>query len=288
MKLTTVFREAWRAYRQHFGALMLTLLLELVLRAIALTPLLFMVLPETKALALLCVPLYLLIVFPARQNVALAVQDMLDGGSVFSLRLISGEDYGRKLLRALTSALRLVMWFVPLIAGVIVALWATRGSMDGFTLLRSIRSIGGGDSFRGLAIVAAVYLLTLVPPVLGCAFHSGARHARALGDPSLTKGRHGKLIGLWLLSLAVFVPFVAAAAIPCAGYVRSLADAVTAFMNTASLSIPSFGSTRIAVLALFVVLALPAIPLRTLLPAVYMRAVKAEKEGVAGAVNDAA
>lgn len=287
MKLKNVFGEAWRVYRQHWRALMLTLLLGLVLRGIALAPLLFMILPETKPLALLSVPLYLLMVLPARQNVALAAQDLLNGESVFSLRLVSAEDYGRKLLRGLISALRLVIWCVPLIAGVIVALWATRGSIDGFTLLRSIRSIGGGDSFRGLAIVAAVYVLTLVPPVLGCAFHSGARHAWALGQPSLTKGRHGKLIGLWLMGLAAFVPFVAAVAIPCAGYAQSLAAALSEFFNTATLNIPSPGTTTVAVAALFVVLALPAIPLRTLLPAVYLRAAKAES-GAAGAIHDAA
>ena len=287
MKLKKVFGEAWRVYRQHFGALMLTLLLELVLRGIALAPLLLLILPETRVLALVSVPLYLLIVLPARQNVALAAQNLLSGGSLFSTRLISGEDYGRKLLRGLTSALRLVMWCLPLIAGVVVALWATKGSVDGFTLLRSIRSIGGGDSFRGFAIIAAAYLLTLVPPVLGCAFHSGARHAWALGNPALTKGRHGRLIGLWLLGLVAFVPFVVGAAIPCAGYVRSLAAALSEFFNTATLNLPSPGTTTMAVAALFVVLALPAIPLRTLLPAVYMRAAKAETEGTAVA-HDAA
>lgn len=286
MKFISVFKEGWRLYREHFGALMLTLLLELVLRAMALTPLLFLTVPETRLLALLSIPLYLLIVLPARQNVALAMQDMISGGSPFSLRLVSAEDYGRKLGRGLMATLRMLAWCVPLMAGVIVALWATRGNVDGFTLLRAISSVGGGNLMRGLVIIVVIYLLTLVPPLLGCAFHCGARHAWALGNPSLTRGRHGRLLGVGLVSLLAFAPFVAVAAIPCAGYVQSLMGAVNGFFRSAELSIPHPGTTMIAVLVLMVVLALPAIPLRTLLPAVCMRAAQAEDKDAG--IHDAA
>ena len=288
MKLMSVYREAWRLYREHFKALTLTLLLQLALRGMALTPLLFLAAPQTKWLALLCVPLYLLIVLPARQNAALAMQDMLSGGSPFSARLISTENYGAKVLRGLTATLRMLLWCVPLIAGVVLAIWATHGSMDGFTLYRSIRSVGGGNVFHGIRLILGGYLLTLVPVLLGCAFHCGARHAEALGHPRMTKGRHGRLMLLWLSSLAVFAPFLVAAAIPCVGYVRSVIDAVLAFFSTLRLSIPSPGSTLTLVAVFVVVLLLPAIPLHSLLPAVYMRAAKAEDAGAIGVTHDAA
>ena len=274
MKVSTVLRQALAVFRKHWKALMLTLLLQLVLLGIALVPLLFLAAPQIKALALLSVPLYLLIVLPARQNVALAMQDMLSGGSLYTPQLISTEDYGRKLLRGLITALRLLLWCVPLIAGVAVALWATRGNVDAFTVYRSIMAFGGGDSFRGIQLLVIIYLLLLVPVVLGCAFHSGARHAAALGDPQLTKGRHGALIRLWLGGLAALVPFLVAAAIPCAWYFRALADAVRVFFSTFEFTLPNPGAAIIVLIVLVVVLLLPAVPLRTLLPAIYLRAAK--------------
>lgn len=274
MKLSSVMRQSLAIYRKHPKELLLTLLLQLALRGVALAPLLFLALPQTSLLALLCVPLYLLLVLPARQNVALALQDMLSGGSVFTLRLISAEDYGAKLLRGLMATLRMILWCSLLIAGVIVALWATRGSVDAFTLIRSIQSVGGGDSLRGLKILVVIYLLLSLFAPLGCAFHCGARHAAALGDPQLTKGRHGALMRLWLAGLLAFVPFLAVAAIPCAGYLRALMAAVNAFITTFEFTLPSPGGTLAVLGVLVVALLLPAIPLRTLLPAVYLRAVK--------------
>lgn len=288
MKLTTVYREAWRAYREHFWPLMLTLIIQFALRCMALTPLLFLAVPQLKWLALLCVPLYVLIVLPARQNAAQAMQDALSGGSPFSPRLISVEDYGSKVLRGLASTLRMLLWCAPLIAGVALAIWATHGSMDGFTLYRTIRSIGGGNALRGVRLIVIGYLLTLVPVLLGCAFHCGARHAAALDRPRLTSGRHGRLTLLWLSSIVVFLPFLAIAAIPCVDYIRSVKDALLSFFSTFKLSIPSPGATVLLVAVFAVVLLLPAIPLHSLLPAVYMRAAKAEDAGAIGVTHDAA
>ena len=286
MKLSSAFREALRVYREHFRELMLTLLLELVLRGIALAPLLLLATPQTAYGALICIPLYLLIVLPARQNVAAALQDMLAGGSVFSPRLASMENYGRKVLRGLTATLRMLLWCIPAIIGVAVALWATRGSMDGITLMSHIYTRGGSDLLRGMVLLAVIYLLTLVPPLVGCACHSGTRHAAALGNPGLVKGRHGSLMLLWVMGLAAFVPFVVVAAFPCSSYIRELIAAVNNFMTTFDLVLPAPGATLAVMGVIVVVLLLPAIPLRTLLPAVYMRAAKAD-ERATGAIHAA-
>ena len=285
MKVASAFREAFRAYFRHFWSLMLTLLVELVLRGVALAPLLFLVEEQTAPLALLCVPLYLLIVLPARQNVALAAQDMLAGGSIFSPRLVSFEGYGRKVLRGLLATLKMLLWCVPLIAGIIVALWATKGSMDGITLFSHIYKLGGNDIIRGLQLLAVIYLLLLVPPVIGCAYHSGTRHAAALGDPRLVKGKHGGLVLLWLLGLVVFVPFVAAAAYPCWRYMQEVIAAARTFMFTFKLDLPDPSATLKVVGILIVVLLLPVIPLRTLLPAAYVRAAQTSDRGAIGAFH---
>ena len=99
MKLTAALKATWHTYRTRFPEMLLTLLLQAVLRLMAFAPLLFLCAKETKLLALACIPLYILIVLPARQNVAEAMQDALSGGQLFSLRLISFEHYGRKVWR---------------------------------------------------------------------------------------------------------------------------------------------------------------------------------------------
>ena len=288
MKLTSVYRKAWRVYCKHFKALMLTLLLELALRCIALTPLLFLAAPQIRFLALLCIPLWLLIVLPARQNTAEALQATLASDqSPFSAALISSDNYKIKLLRGLTATLRMLLWFIPLIAGVILALWATHGSMDGFTLYRLIRDVGSGNAIRGIQRILIGYLLTLIPPLLGCAFHCGTRHAAALGRPRMTRGHHLKLMLVWLSGLLTFAPFLIATAFTGSNYVRSVVDAVKGFFSTFRLDIPGPGPTLILVAVFAVVLLLPLIPLHSLLPAVYMNAAKADI-GKAGTLHDAA
>ena len=118
MQLKPVVKESLRLYKKNFAPLMLCLLVQGVLRFIALTPLLFLADKALAPLALLALPLYLLIALPARQNVALALQDMIGGGSVFSLRLLSTADYARKLLRGLKGTLCMLLWSALTLTGV--------------------------------------------------------------------------------------------------------------------------------------------------------------------------
>ena len=276
MRFSSVLRESFLIYRKHFRELMLTLLLELVLRLIALAPLLCLATPQTSPLALLCVPLYLFLILPARQNVALGVQRLLAGGSLFTLELISMEQYGKKLRRSLSATLRMLLWSALLIFGLALAQFVRSldgNTLDALTLMRAIQTLGGGEFFpRGVGLLAAIYLATLIPVVIGCAFHSGDRHAVALGRPSLPKGRRGALIRLWLGGLIVFLPFALAALFPCASFFRALVAAISGFMETFTFTFPAVGPTCLSLGALVVLLLLPAIPLRTLMPAVYVRA----------------
>ena len=286
MKLTSVYRKAWGVYRRHFGGLMLTLLLEMVLRLIVLTPLLFLALPQTRYLALLCIPLWVLIVLPARQNAAIAMRATLEtDASPFSPVLISSDNYRAKLLRGLLGTLRMLLWFIPLIAGVILALWAFYGPVDGLTMIRMISRFGGGIK-PGLQRILILYLLTLVPPLLGFAFHCGARHAAALGRPRATRGHHLKLMPLWLSLLILLVPFLTAASVTAVNYVRSVIDNLNRF----SLTLPDPQPTLRLLAGFAGGLLLPLIfliPLCSLIPAVYMQSAEA-KTRKAGAVHDAA
>ena len=291
MKFSSVLRESFHMYRQHFRELMLTLLLELVLRLIALAPLLFLAARETRLLALLSLPLYLLIVLPARQNVAQGVQSLLDGGSLFGPNLLSIQDYGQKLKRSLLATLRMLMWSSLLIIGLLFAQWvwtADGNKLDALTVMRFIQRLGGSDLFRGLAVVVAGYLLTLIPVLIGCAFHSGDRHVAAMGRSWLMRGRRGALIRLWFGGLMVFLPFVIAAIFPCISFFRAMLSAFNEFMMTFIFTLPALGPTLIVTAILVIALLLPAIPLRTLMPAIYLKAAQANDPGRSCLIDDAA
>lgn len=110
MKIFAVIRNSVKTYVRHFSELMEAFILELALRGVCLVPLLFLLLPEYKYLAWLCVPLYVFIALPARQNYALALQDMLHGGTVLSPRLISTDRYFFKLWRGLVGTVKMALW----------------------------------------------------------------------------------------------------------------------------------------------------------------------------------
>lgn len=270
MKKTHVWRESFRLYKMHFPQLMLALLVELVLRAIALCPLLFRLEPTLAPLAWLTVPLYLLIALPARENYALALQDMMNGGSVFSLRLISTENYGRKLLRGLKGTLCILCWSALTIAGVSLLYAAVMGLVDFITLMRIFAAIGG-SFVDGVVIVAAAVAGSMLFILLGCAVHSGTRHAIAMGNKKLMKGNRLRLTALWFAGLLLILPFVAVAAVALGDFAISL------FNELKNLKLPAFAlNLRQTVLLVggALVLLCPALPLKSLLPAVYLRIAK--------------
>ena len=269
MKLSAALAAAWRAYCRHFGDLMKTLLVTLAVGGMALCPLLFLSAPETQPLAWLSAVLFVLLVLPLRQNTAEALQDMLSGGRACSPRLISLRGYPVKVLRGL----RTLLWTLPLIAGVVLAYQAATGDMDVFTLMGHISNLGSGDLFNGIIVLAVIYAATLIPIVFGLAFHSGSRHAAALGNPRLVRGHRIRLMLMWLLSLLPALIPVAVIALIAVDYASSL---VSGFMQTFSLTLtaPPAG-LFIAAIVLAVMLVLLA-PLRALLPAVYLRDAEAK------------
>lgn len=269
MKMTTVLKESLRLYRKNWAGLLLALLLEIVLRAICLTPLMFLAGESTKWLALLCIPLYILIALPARQNYAEALQDMIAGGSVFTPRLVSLENYGRKLLHGLEGMGRIAAW-CALPAAAAVLLYKAATEMDVLTLLRQVMNLGGGDIMAGGVKVLLAFAATLLLPVIGCAVYCGVRHAHALGSRKLLKGRYLKLMLQWLVSLVILLPTLVLAAVPAADFIRGALDA----LNQMSLdNLPAFSLTNGYLIAAVLWL-IPALPLKNMLPAVYLAGTK--------------
>lgn len=277
MKMKPVWTESLQLYRKNFLSLLLALLVELVLRGIALSPLLFLTDKGLAPLAYIAIPLYILIVLPARQNYALALQDMLKGGSVFSLQLISTENYGKKLLRGLKGMLCMLVWSALTITGVSLLYAAVMGLVDFITLMR-IFSVIGGTVMDGVMIVAAAVAASMLLIVLGCAVHSGNRHAIAMGEKKLMKGNRLKLTVLWMTGLLLVVPFMVLVVRIFGGYAGTLIEALK---NMQMPSIALSGSQLAALGCGAVLLLCPALPLKNLLPAVYLRQAKEKRDAAA-------
>ena len=109
MKLTKLLGKTAQVYFHRFGEGFVCVLLQIVLRLMAAAPLLCLVTKEVPYLALLSIPMYLLIVPVARQNMAEAMQDAIGGGRLLSARLLSTEGYGRKFARGLKQGLLMLL-----------------------------------------------------------------------------------------------------------------------------------------------------------------------------------
>ena len=277
MKMKPVLSDSLRLYKKNFGPLCLTLLVQLVLRAIALSPVLFLADKALAPLAFIAIPLYILIVLPARQNYAIALQNMLDGGSVFTPQLISVKDYWRKLFRGVKGMICMLLWSAVTITGVGLLYAAVRGLVDFITLMRIFSSIGG-NVMDGVMIVAGAVAASCLLIVLGCAVHSGSRHAIALGNKKLMRGNRLRLTALWFMGCVLVLPFAAVVVYALGDYALSLVRELK------NLKLPAFTlSVKQAALLIggAVVLLFPALPLKNLLPAVYLRKVKEARDAQA-------
>lgn len=282
MKIGTVLKESAKAYVKNFFDLMGAYLVQGVLRAICLAPLMFLLLPETAMLAWLCVPLYVLIALPARQNYAIAMQDMLYGGRVLSPRLISFEGYFRKLGRGLLGTLKMLCWMALPIAGIVLlmqvyvgqggfaswvmSLWGFE-SMDGITAMKWFSKLGS-NTVGGLINLVLVILSTFILPLIGCAVHCGNRHQAALEERKLLRGKRLKMMALWALGFIVFLPFVAVMLIVLMSDLKAFVLNFAQMFLTSSLAAPELGEKLYIILGVVALLFLPMVPFKQLLPAV--------------------
>ena len=279
MKVKNVWKDSFNLYKKNFGPLCLTLLVELVLRGIALCPVLFLAEKKLSPLALLAIPLYVLIVLPARQNYALALQDMMNGGSVFSTQLICMKDYGKKLLRGVKGMLCILLWSLLTIGSVALLYAAFMGywGLDVITLMRICSSIGG-DVVKGMVMILSGIAATTLLILLGCAVHSGSRHAHAMGDKKLLKGNRLGLTALWFLGCVLLIPFLVVAAFTLGDFAVTV---VSALKNMQMPALSLNAQQAAMLIAGAVVLLFPVLPLKNLLPAVYLRKVKEARDAQA-------
>ncbi|MBR6028502.1 MAG: hypothetical protein IKP40_05370 [Clostridia bacterium] len=273
MTVRRAMKEAWALYRAHPGDMLLFMLLQVAVRLIALCPLLCLADASLRWGVLLCLPLWVLLVLPARQRAAAVMQTAIRGGRLFAKRLLIGPDWGRDVVRGLKMIPFLLLWLLPFIGVTAFAYYMYTGDTDIFTAMRWIMDLGGGDFTSGLLPALLIYLCFTLPFFFGLAFHSGRRHELALSDRRFLKGHRGGVILSWLAGLLAFVPFVAATAVTVVSYVMQLlpilGESISSLGRSAQ-SIPRPGSRVILVGVAFVVLLLPLIPLKSLITACYV------------------
>ena len=267
MKISAAIKNAFRVYSEHFGATMKFLIVEACILLAALVPLLFLIEEELIYLALLTAPFFLLLIPWARVNAAAAMRDAFGRGSLFSYRLVEPGHYWRKLGYGLLQGLKLIIWAAPLIACVVIARNHIAGDLDGFTVMKIIKDFGGGDLMTGVLYLILIFVGTLILLVIGCAFHSGDRHAYVRNNRKLLKRHHGKLILCWFCSLIALLPLLIAIIAVIIRYIPVLNNLSAVLMN--EMSLPSTKVT-LMILAVGAVLTIPLLPLRSLIPAAFV------------------
>ncbi len=271
MKISASVAKAWKACTASPAGTLKFLLTEGCLTLLCLAPLLFLTKKELAPAALACPVLWLLIMLPARVNAAMDMENALrsgEGSGLGSTRLVDFRNYGQKLGCGLKRLFFLALWSAPLIVLAVVARAHISGETDSFTVLRMIKNnLGGGDQITGLLVVAGMAVAALLILVFGCAFHSGARHAFAQGEPSLVNGHHGGVLLAWLASLLSLIPLLAALAAAVIRYLPAVSDLNALLMNTVEL--PDTRGT-LMILAAGALLTIPLLPLRSMISAAYV------------------
>ncbi len=276
MSIQAAFGKAFRVYRDHPGAAMKFLITELCLLAVCVSPLLFPADQSIWFLSFLIVPMWILVMLPVRMNAAAALQAGLEEGNVFSRRLADPSRYRSKVWCGLKRTFFLLLWSLPLLAGLVYAyrLYVGTDNMDAFTLLQSIQEFGGGDVVTGVHYVLLIATGLILIVIAGIAFHSGARHAWALGDVRRINGNHGKLILGWICSLITVLPVIIALAVAIVRYLPVLSDPNG--LLAGSVKLPRTRTT-IMILGAGGLLTLPLIPLRSLIIAAMVHQLKDEQ-----------
>ena len=272
MKISEAIRDAWKAYARSVSGILIFLLTETCLMLICLAPLLFLTKKGMGPGAWLTPILWILVMLPARMNAAGGMLNALRGGSLGSRVLVETENYVAKLVCGLKRLGFLLLWSAPLTGLLIVGWNHFAGNMDSFTVLRMIKNdLGGGDQMRGLRNVGLILTGTLVILMMGCAFHSGARHAFARGQKDIVNGHHGKIFLSWMVSLVCLLPILIAVWVAAGRYMPVLKD-----LNGLLLKRVSLPSTRetIIILAVGAATTFPLLPLRSLIPAAFVNGIE--------------
>ena len=270
MTIKKTMLESISRFKSSKGDLLRAQGMTMAVWAACLCPLLFLLNASLRPLALLCPLMLIFIALPMRQSTAEAMQLFLP---------LNG--YWKKVVRSLRMTGLMLLWLLPFAIMLGLLLYALTG-MDFLTALGYLSSLGGGDFGQGIIRYVMLMMLMLLFPLFGVMFHSGTRHACALNDRKLVKGHRGQLIRLWLSGMLFVLPVAICVVALIAVIGVSAVQFTTEWFNNL-MAVPSMSALMppkwlLAVTAVSAVLMLVTNPMRSLLPAIFLRGVKDEKE----------
>jgi len=264
MKATNAWQQALKQAKGRYADLLAGSLILIAVRLIALCPLMGLLAPRTSPLRYLAVltPFAIVLgIFPLRASMAEAMADFMAGGKFCTKKLVSFARYGEKMKNALSHALLVLLWALPLIAalGSLVFAFMGGGEVDAFTALRFVGGIGaliGGSFMEGILLLVLGVILLALPMCYGLCRLSSCRHLWAIGAPmSAMNGARLRQVGLGVVNALLLIPLFALIA-----WVGK--DIVKVFLDTFSL--PSMIQYVYIIVIGVAVLYLPLLPLRKL------------------------
>ena len=213
--LGQALKKACSVFVSHFGQVLLFLLVQITIRLAALAPLILLLIPGYEAWALLVIPGFVLLVIPARQRAAYAYRSLLHGKDLFIPELgVGWRSYPVILCKGLRTGICLLPWFAPLLG---VAIWlaiflsakGVQGQNDFFTVFSQLLAFGGGNIMRVVLYIGLIVAGLLLMPVIGCAFHSGARHDFTQDRRKIRGLKHrGRAVAAWLAGALLYLPYI--------------------------------------------------------------------------------
>ena len=279
------WKQAQTCLKGRYFQWMAVMLVLILIRLIALSPLMTLVLLENgnpfRYLSLLTPILYFFVLLPLRYSTGEALRQALDGGALKPARFLDLTGYGQKLGAVLLQALHLLPWALPLVAGIGAGWYLMYGVEDGTVVLRMVKNLGGvlgeGHGFmEGIYLIAAFFGLLLLVLLYGMMRNgmlrflwqkSGQKFALARKEMlARLKGRRGGQFWLGIIQSLMLLPAV----LPM-GYMgyRLLRD----FSKYLRLDLSQLAEPQMlwGMAAALILIYWPLLPLRRALQACYIR-----------------
>ena len=281
--------------------MLLYMLTALVIRVVAFLPLAALVQEgAAKWLALLCPAMLVFVVLPLRYSFAEALVQQ-PGERCFSLaRAYHFGHYGEKLAESLLHALHVIKWGIPLAALMVYAMY-WYNDVDALTMLQSITALGagwasirvgvgnffGGDAvvpantmMDGMFVIAMVVVLAVLIWLYGAVRNSASRYSWVLAtrnDRAPRKelrrrliGRRWKQLGVAVINLLLWVPFVVVLALTLKSAVSDLSTMLMMAITTGKLPAMDLAGVVLPLAAAFFGLYMTLLPVRRMLTAAFV------------------